>query len=407
MSGRSRSGSRRSVSARAAVVAAVLLGTGLAAAAPASAQGFASITVGAAGPACPAPTHATLADAVAAAAPGSTIAVCAGIFTGTVVVDKPLVFLGAQRGVDARTARADAAAESVIDGGVADGFRIVGTTSGVTIDGFTVRTAGPASGVDASGGVSGLTVVNNVITGAVSGVRVSTDGTAPSTVGRNRFLAEGPGLTGIFGVAVCCGPGDDLAITDNLFVGHVGAAVDTDGGGVRPSTGLRIERNRSVDDATFAVVHNATGASVTGNVVLRSAQAPEPGSAIVVGSGTADVLVVRNLIDGGTADGIEVSGGPGAGVTVSGNRISDRRNGIRLAGQSAGSVGGNTVDGSAEVGILLDAETSGITVSDNRVSRSGISDCRDASTGTATAGTANTWVGNTGPLAPGPAGICS
>lgn len=97
MSGVSRPG-RRPLPAvqvrRAALLGTALLGLGLAVAAPANAQSTA-ITVGTPGPACKGATPPTGIAAVAAAAPGAVITVCPGVYTGTVVINKPLTLRGA------------------------------------------------------------------------------------------------------------------------------------------------------------------------------------------------------------------------------------------------------------------------------------------------------------------------
>jgi hypothetical protein len=64
----------------------------------------------------------------------------------------------------------------------------------------------------------------------------------------------------------------------------------------------------------------------------------------------------------------------------------------------------NAIVGSTAVGILLDADNSGVTVAANRIAP-GPLDCRDDSTGTRTLGTANTWTGNVA-LRSTPRGIC-
>lgn len=226
----------------------------------------------------------------------------------------------------------------------------------------------------------------------------------------NRFDTNNrSGDAGGSGVFVCCGPGNDLTVSDNLFTGHSSAAVNTAGDASRPSTGLRVERNQSIDDATFAVVVNATGASVADNVVLRSQRpAPAAGSALYVGGGTSGVQVVRNTIIGGAATGVRVTnlfGTPNQGLVVSGNRIVSRSDGIRLTGQRSGSISTNVIATSTDVGILLDADNAGVTVTGNRIAASKVLDCRDDSRGGGTAGTADTWRGNQA-LRSAPAGIC-
>nr|WP_239029383.1 right-handed parallel beta-helix repeat-containing protein [Pseudonocardia acidicola] len=422
---RSRRGkARRGTSA--ALAGAAALGLGLLTAVPAAAQPAKPIVVGVAGPACPAPAFATITAAATAAPAGSTITVCPGTYTGTVVVTKPLTFLGARRGVDARTGRTNPLAESVVDGGGGAGFRIEPGVSGVTIDGFTIRNAGTpqqrADGIDAFNGGSGFTIADNIITETSFGVNLNSNGATPSTITRNRFVDNNrTGGQGGSGVFVSSGPGNNLAIIDNLFRGHSSAAVNTAGDPSRASTGLRIERNQSIDDATFAVIVNARGASVANNQIVRAPATAVPiGSAILVGGNTTGVMVAGNAIAGGDATGIRVSnafGPPNVGLTVAGNQIVNRQDGIRLTRQTSGRISGNEVAGSSNVGILLDrdadaagmpipVDNTGVTVSGNQLAGNRVADCQDTSSGTGTAGTANTWTGNIG-FRSSPAGLCS
>ncbi|MDT7704401.1 MAG: hypothetical protein QOG20_8 [Pseudonocardiales bacterium] len=416
MSGPSHTMSLRSVgvrSRRVAVLGATVLAAGLAVSAPATAATPTVLRVGVASATCVAPTYPTIVAAVAAAASGATIIVCPGVYTGTVVIDKPLTLRGAQRGVDARAGRTDVTKESVIDGGGAAGIRITGATSGVTVDGFTIRDSGTAlqtaDGIEAFGGGSGFTFIDNVVTQTTYGINMSSLGAMASSVAHNRFDSNNrTGGAGGSGVFICCGPGDNLAISDNLFIGHTSAAVNTAGDAARPSTGLRIERNQSVDDATFAVVVNATGASVADNVVVRRPTATVPvGSAFYVGGGTTNVVLTRNVVSEGASTGIRVTnvfGVANVGLTVSGNQIIGPQNGMWLSGQTSGTVRDNNIANSSAVGIRLDADNTGVTVSGNRIAP-GPLDCQDASVGPRTLGTANTWTGNLA-LHSTPKGIC-
>lgn len=398
-----RGGSPRSVVARrAAVVGVLLLGIGLVGT-PAEAAPAMDLVVGAPAPGCAAPDYATVAAAVAAARAGATITVCRGVYPGTVVIDKALTLRGAQHGRTARSGRDDRTAESVIDGAGRAGFEIMGTTSGVTIDGFTISGSGsdavPANGVGASRGGGGFTIANNIISGSTYGLSISAGGAAPSVVTGNRFVDNNrTGVRGGSGIFVCCGPGGALSITDNLFSGHRAAAVNVAGDRDRPSTGLRVEGNRSVDDATFAVIVNARDAVVADNAVVRTPQGTAPvGSGILVGGHDDGLRIVRNTVTGGAAVGIRISdlyGSRDTGLVVSANTVSGRQNGLELAGQTAGSVTGNVIEHSAEVGIVLDADNAGVTVARNTVGSSGTLDCRDGSAGDRTSGTANTWTAN-------------
>lgn len=416
MSGVSRRGQRPLAARRirrAAVLGTALLGLGLVVAGPAAAQAT-TITVGQPGPSCRGATQPTIVAAVAAAAPGAVITVCPGVYTGTVGIGKPLTLRGAQHGVDARSGRTNLARESVIDGGGAAGIQITGPTSGVTVDGFTIRNSGtdaqPRDGIEAFSGGSGFTFIDNVITQTTYGINMSSLGASPSTVAHSRFDSNNrSGNQGGSGVFICCGPGNKLSISDNLFTGNSSAAVNTAGDLNRLSAGLTIQRNQSIDDATFAVVVNATGALVSDNVVLRTPRAVVTvGSAFYIGGGTTGVQVTRNTVTGGAATGIRVTNvfGPvNSGLVVSGNRVVGRLDGIKLSGQNSGSINYNDIAGSTDVGILLDGDNAGVTIKGNRVGGSTVFDCRDNSTGTRTAGTADTWTANVG-LRSQPRGLC-
>jgi hypothetical protein len=416
MSGVSRSGRRPLTAVRvrhAALVGTAVLGLGLAVTTPAAAAPTA-ITVGIAGPNCKGPTQPTVMAAVNAAAAGAVITVCPGVYTGTVVVTKPLTLRGAQHGVDARAGRTDVARESVIDGGGLAGIQITGTTSGVTVDGFTIRNSGTDTqvhdGIEAFSGGGGFTFVNNVVTRTTYGINMNSAGPAPSTVSRSRFDSNNnSGDQGGSGVFICCGPGNNLSITDNLFTGNNSAAVNTAGAANNLSTGLKIQHNQSINDATFAVVVNAKGAVVSDNAVTFTNKATVPvGSAFYIGGGTNGVQITGNSIIGGAATGIRVTNAFGAaniGLVVSGNHIVSRKNGMQLTAQTSGSIKSNDVAQSTALGILLDSDNAGVTVTGNKVAASTTFDCQDSSTGNKTLGTANTWTGNAG-LRSQPKALC-
>jgi parallel beta-helix repeat protein len=359
-----------------------------------------------------------LAAAIAGAAPGATLKVCPGTYAGNITIGKPLTLLGAQSGVDARTGRANPAAESVIDGRGGSGFTVAAGVSDVRIDGFTISNAtqtkgGSTGGVLAFNRGSGITITNNVITRFSFGVNMNSDGRLASAVTRNRF-AENNGEGGQAGVFLCCGPANNLTISDNLFTGHDGnaaAAVNTAGDGASWSTGLRIERNQSIDDATFAVVTNVDGLVVANNRVVRRPNATTGvGTGILVGGATKNVTITGNVLSGGAKNGISVgqafSAVKNTALAVNNNTVVGRLNGIRVDAQTSGTISGNTVAQSTGTGILLEgAANTGVTVSGNRSFRNAVSDCTDQSKGTGTANTANTWTGNLG-IRSTPPGLC-
>jgi hypothetical protein len=356
---------------------------------------------------CPGATYPTINAAVAVAAPGDTIKVCAGTYTENVVVTKPLTFLGAQAGKDARF-RNNPSQESIVNNGAGD-FTLSGTANDVKIDGFTLSGAGAppalswAYGIAAFQGSSGLVVVNNVLQGNSEGMNYQNpDSTKPSRVQYNAFknnTAGSPTFAGErgTGVFISNGPANNSSIVDNYFTGHTETAINFAGSPVR-SVGLVVKRNVSVDDSTFVVAINSDGAVVAQNAVYVSPSAAN-GTGILDFGANNNLSIDSNLIYGGAASGTsgvriaDFVGSPSTNTTVTNNRIANRYNGVRLtAGTST--ITGNGISGSKNDGIL--AQSGGNQLLRNNVSSSTVHDCEDQTVGTGTAGTANQWIGNVG-----------
>jgi hypothetical protein len=397
------------------IAAVVTVPTGIADAGARSSPPPGAIVVGTAGPSCPSPQYATIPAAVAAANAGDTIFVCAGTYSTTVIVDKSLRILGAQFGVDARTDRTTPSAESIVDSPTG-GFIVQGGISNVTIDGFTIQNAGTPvqnnDGIDAFAGGSGYTFINNIIANNSFGINFSSDGTTPTLIEHNRFVTNNQtGSAGGTGVFISNGPANNTAITENAFVGNDSAAVNTAGDSANFSVGLAITNNTSDEDATFVVVVNANGTVVSGNVIRHASPVdPTAGSAIFIGANTIGVHVTGNAIQGGAASGIRVTdlfgATPPIGLVISGNTVRSRLNGIRYSGNStSGTITHNTVTANSNDGILIESGNSGLAIDSNVATGSATFDCEDDTTGSGTAGTANTWTDNAG-VTQRPVGIC-
>ncbi|WP_433803231.1 right-handed parallel beta-helix repeat-containing protein [Actinomycetospora sp. CA-084318] len=400
---------RTAVLAGAVGIACAVTTAGVAtAAAPAPAPAGATV-VGTKTARCPA-TVATIQAAVTAATPGSTIFVCAGTYRERVTIDKPVRLLGAQAGRDARAGRTSAADESVVTGSTGAGFE-VGAVNGVVIDGFTI-TGNTGNGIDAFQRGSGFSFVNNVITGNANGMNVSSAGPAPSTIARNRFAANNavPDPEGGTGVLITSGPGNALTISDNLFTGHQIAAVNSIGDDSNRSTGLVIRDNRSVDDGNLAVINNANGALVTRNIATKSATAIGGTGIFIVGN-TDRLTVSRNILTGGTGNGLSSNGAfpfkaaPSTNLLIDTNTIRGRTGTGILINEGSGTVVGNVVTASGANGVAAAATATGVTFERNVATGSVGKDCADASTGAGTRGTANTWTRNVGQTAT-PTGLC-
>jgi Right handed beta helix region len=367
---------------------------------------------------CPTAPYTTISAAVAAANPGDTIQVCAGIYPETVNVDKSLTFLGAKAGVDARTSRGGLGTESVVDS-INGGFIIGGGVDDVTIDGFRIQGAGSdsvgADGIEAFQGSSGITVVNNIIRDNLEGMNFQNpDGTQPALIEHNNFINNNNGTTaeGGTGVFISNGPADNTSIVQNRFSGHRQTAVNFAGSST-PSVGLVVDGNLSVNDSTFVVATNSDNALIDTNKITYSGSTN--GTAILDFGGNTDLRILSNTITGGDGDGTsgiklaDFSGAPSTGTTVSSNKVTGRYWGIRIAAAyTSALVNQNTVKSSTAVGILVQAG-SGNALTRNQVSlTTGTAACEDDTTGVLTAGTANTWTRDAGNGTPStPAGICT
>ena len=97
---------------------------------------------------------------------GDTVEVCAGTYPENVVLNKDLTLNGEQAGVDAR---GRAASESTVDPATGRTIELQTGSAGATIDGFNLRGAPVAGsrGVESiSGPINGLSLLNNIHTGA-------------------------------------------------------------------------------------------------------------------------------------------------------------------------------------------------------------------------------------------------
>ena len=208
-----------------------------------------------------------------------------------------------------------------------------------------------------------------------------------------------------------------MTVADNLFERHVSAAVNSigDPNPANRSTGLVVRNNRSVDDSSFAVVNNTAGALIDQNQATKPATAT--GTIIYIVGNNDRLTVRRNVLTGGRGTGISANAAFGA--TASTNLLIDtqRRPGPdhRDRDQRQPPLGHGPRQRRPE----LDAQRrhtwaaasrcprrrAGWSLTNNVATGSSDVDCVDASTGTRTVGTANTWTNNVGRTAT-PVGLC-
>ena len=368
---------------------------------------------------CTGSTYRTIQSAVDAASSGDTIQVCAGTYGEHVDVSTPgLTILGNQSGQDARGKRAKATASIVSN--AAGEFTIESSADGTTIEGFVLTGAsGNNDGIADFLGSSGLTLMNNVIQLNGNGINLQNpDGSQPAMVSQNSFINNNAGGlddngqsgTGIF---ISNGPANNTSIQNNNFRQHSQTAINFGGDGSDLSTGLSVTGNHSTDDSTFVVAGNSTGAVISTNIVSTSDNAPGGHGTGILDFGSNSSLRISNntmkATGATTSSGVSVSDVVGSSdyTAVSGNKISGWFNDIKVtSGNQNASVSGNTLSAAQNDGIIVQPEVSGVTLAGNKISTATNFACEDQTTGSGTAGTANTWTNNVGTTASSPTGIC-
>jgi hypothetical protein len=373
---------------------------------------------------CAGAQYTTISAAVAAATSGDTIKVCAGVYGEHVEISTPNLTL---EGVAAgKTAVGRSGAASTISNAAGD-ITIAPSADNTTIDGFTIENSvtDNADGINDFGGSSGLTLVNNIIKLNAIGVNLQNpDGTQPALIQDNAFLnntAGGdPATDAGTGTAIFIsnGPANNTTIVGNKFNNDSQTAINFAGSSSQPSVGLLVEDNTSLNDSTFVVATNSTGAVIDGNQInTTSSKVPGGeghGTGILDFGGNTALRITNNRVTGAgasTSSGISVSNFSGANseyTDVISNIVSGYATGIKVvSGNTSAYVYGNRVRGSSTDGIVVQSGTSGVVITKNTVTASAPFACEDDSTGHGTAGTANTWTKNTGTSASSPAKICS
>lgn len=290
------------------------------------------------GSSCATATFTTISAAVAAAAPGSQIIVCPGLYHEGVSIDKPLVLNG--------EGNAEIDASSSTSG---NGVQIVGPGgSGSTVEGFRIENS----------------EFEGILVGTAPVATTSTDGSAVTsgapvtdvTIADNTLINNGTGFG--TGAGQCFStqnaPGDCgetvhlVSVTNSLVAGNyiannVGGILLTDEFG--PTSGNIIRNNETLDNS------DDCGITLAGH----NPAAVNPGTGAPTGAaGVFDNTVANNVSnDNGVAGqgaGILLGGGaPFAGVynnTIVGNQaIGNGLAGITIHQHFAGDLNGNVIVG--------------------------------------------------------------
>jgi nitrous oxidase accessory protein NosD len=378
---------------------------------------------------CPTAQFTSIQDAVNAAAPGDTITVCAGTYTAA-TVDKPGLTLvhparPVVRCVD-RSVGQNPMVNAIVNGGAGTPALRVAADD-VTISGLTVQGSSDAPGIAVSPTVSGTTIDRTLVQKNSSGISLNATG-AHLTQVTNDCVRD----NNVDGAGSGDGVTSDLilhnaVIASTWFVGQFDAGIILMGSAGSQSS-VAIVANRSVDDAPI-VVANLTDSVISTNQSLRS-----DATGIFVGGGSARVSITGNVIRDCPFAGINVRYAPelfpvttnntdlaitrnhvfgcGAGIRLrnGANHNLVRENLVRRSVETPASTGDGialesssdnvvTLNKSAlngDDGLRADAGSSGNEIANNIMLGNAEFDCKDDSTGTGTAGTANTWLSDFG-----------
>lgn len=266
--------------------------------------------------ACPGATYSTISAAVAAAIAGDTIRVCAGTYNEFVTVDKTLIILGAQNGVDARTRAGEPSTESIVNSMGSPTFDVgfFVRANGVVIDGFIVQD-GTTSGIFSEGTYSGYQFLNNIIQNNTIGLYLNNNGAQQTVVRNNAFKTNNlPGSAS--GDGIYSDQGARVLIDANSFDGHAADSMIFNG----TQANITISGNQLTSNNKSMVFLSTNGLLITGNTVINPLE-----KGIELDGGNNDVLITCNTIVGSPFDGISVINphdvGPNTGVRIDSNNI--------------------------------------------------------------------------------------
>jgi parallel beta-helix repeat protein len=309
----------------------------------------------------------TITAAVNAAHPGDTIKVVAGTYHEGVDVIKPLTILGGQ----VRIPALEKPGPSIIAANPAStGFAL--DADAITIRGFTITQE--ADAIRTNGAFTGFFVLNNTFLDDQVGVHMNTtlvgEGLG-NLISGNMFTSDGQGVAIQDDIRIDTGARNVVIRSNTLLAGaETDAAISVaatnvstniqvldntftqDGGIDLASVNLaKIDGNIMLNPRTTAVLLDGgvTNAEVAHNTIVANQDTPVAG--IVLGNGTVSTLDTGN--------------------TVLNNSISNLGLGILLNPANQTTISGNHIGFCKEDGILVEAGSTGNTVSGNIVSNNG------------------------------------
>jgi hypothetical protein len=341
--------------------------------------------------------------AVNAASPGATIRVCPGTYNEVVTVNKANLQLVGPRTppVCTDSDAPDPDVDAVVQASNAAGGVVNLLANGIRFQRFTVQNNTLGSGVLTGAGFSGHNVAENTVQNNELGVYFNSNGATPSAVQQN-CIRQNNQAGAASGTGVYSGEGlKNADISENTFFRNSSSGITLTGTLPGAVDDVDIDENVSRQDGSLLAIFNSTNTDVRANDALNNT-----GSAIFVGNDNTGLRIRSNIIDSG-ARGVRTStafgGNASTDVSIISNRITNSTSttgdGVNVSANSlTGSlIASNTATNNPRDGIRIDAGgNAGNRIYTNTLRNNGEHDCHDDTTGTGTAGTANTWRGNAG-----------
>jgi hypothetical protein len=240
--------------------------------------------------------YGSIQSAVDAANAGDTIRVRAGAYNENVTIPAGkdgLVLRGAQAGVagEVATGRPVDGQESALSGG-ANGTAIFVSSSGVTVDGFTIRDSG--QGVWSQSTTSGLRVVNTVFSTNGNSVIPDTNGDRYTEIRHNAFVDSVPGRGASPGWAIVTGASRGrLLVAENRIAGPGWLVALL----FSPARDVTVRANRAQSGSDGVAVLAGVDEAVVEDNVVDSTTA----TGLAWLTGTRNVSIRDNTVRGGGA----------------------------------------------------------------------------------------------------------
>jgi len=261
---------------------------------------------------------ATIGGAVALAAAGGTIQVCAGTYAELVVVDKALTLLGIQHGQNPALRTGD---ESIVTGNAGSTSFFV-TADDVTIDGFTVRDQTNVNqfgaGIVLGAGTSHASILENLVTHNVVGLFLANDGASGQTMIRGNYFLDNdnPGASSGHGIYtdqfIAGGTVTNVLIEGNIFEGHAGQGIGfSSTSAVAPATDVTIFRNTFAGNGRGLYAFNLTSSTIERNLFIGSTGVATADLRIFEGS--SGLTILKNVLMDGDGRAYRASNDTGAG----------------------------------------------------------------------------------------------